>query len=282
LKTRKKKLIFLDSSETRSTSTMPDIPSSQAVNGLEEMTGADMMISPLEAPVASEALIKVHLSKGAQLVQVKRGLDLTSSLGERMNFSLSKMRSIGARQSQCVLLFVGVLTCDAQGNALVNGRDTGRQFMHVQSAIEGWSDRGGVVTFLPRASLISEWCRMRSRRLKKYQGAPERTSYPDSIVLYEDAPLQLVQPVRDARKTLVTLPGIGEERANMLWGAFGERAGDILIWLTHPVSPETRIKGIGDGTIDSIREYLGLDPVYTLGYDLCDILVERMQKKEKE
>lgn len=274
-------MIFLDTSETRSTSTMPEIPNAQLVDNLEELTGADLMVSPFDAPAVSEPLIRAHLSKGAQLVQVKRGRDLASSVGERLNFSLAKMQAIGAKQSQCVLLFTGIMTCDTQGQAIINKQNTGKQFMHVQSAMEGWNDRGGVVTFLHRASLIPEWCRMRSRRLKKYIGEPERISYPLAPTIQEEGFLQIVSPVKDARKTLVTLPGIGQEKANLLWGELGSFT-DILIWLTYPAVETTSIPGIAQGTKDKIREYIGINDVYVLGYEVLPALVESIKKKENK
>lgn len=275
-------MIFLDESETRSNTTMPEIPSAQVVPWLEEMTGADLMVSPLDAPAVSEALIKTHLQQGAQLVQVKRGHDLVSSLGDRLNMSLAKMHSIGAKQPQCVLLWTGIMTCTAQGQATLNKQNTGMTYMAIQAGIEGWNDRGGVSTNLPRNSLIPDWCNMRVKRLKKYKENAHVIAWPPVPTLYEEAELQIIQPVKDARKTLVTLPNLGEERVNTLWAEFDGRAADIIIYLTMPLSKDTRIKGIGQGTIDKIREYLNIDPVYTLGYDLCDELVKNIQEKNRK
>ena len=275
--------IFLDSSETRSTSTMPDIPGAIVIDGLEQMTGADLMLSRLKAPAHTEALIRNHVQNKAQLVQVKRGHDLASSIGQRLNSSLAKMHKVGAIQSQCVLLFIGIITCDAQGQAIINKQNTGQLFLTIQAAMEGWNDRGGVVTFLPRPTLIPEWCRMRLRRLEKYHNNPlyEIWSAEHKIQEVDDL-LQVLVPVDDGRTTLASLPGIGQEKANLLWDMFGN-AAEALCYLTMPASKSgAKVRGIGEKTVDNIREWLGLDPVMTLGMEVNETLLKRVEKKAEE
>lgn len=275
--------IFLDSSETRSTSTMPDIPNATVIDGLEQMTGADLMLSRLKAPAHTEALIRNHIHNKAQLVQVKRGHDLVNSIGQRLNSSLAKMHSVGAMQFQCVLLFTGIMTCDVQEQAIINKQNTGQRFFTIQAAMEGWNDRGGVVTFLPRPSLIPEWCRMRLRRLEKYHNNPLYEIWSKEYKIQEiDDLLQVLVPIEDGRTTLASLPGIGQEKANLLWDMFGNTA-EALCYLTMPGSKKgAKVRGIGEKTVENIREWLGLDEVMALGLEVNETLLKRVEKKAKE
>jgi hypothetical protein len=191
---------------------MQDIPEAVIVENLEEITGADIMLSCSEIPVTTKALIKLHVEQGAILVQRKHGHDLSSSVGERLNMSLAKMQSIGATYPQCRLLFVGFMSVDKQGIATINKRETGMQFFHLQGAISKWIDRGGVYESLPKGSLLHDWCRMKLRHLKEYANYPEKhqLASPPRVERDEDEirnsdPLQLLYPVNDARPS--TMPG---------------------------------------------------------------------------
>lgn len=261
--------IFIDSSEIRPQSTMPEIPGAVMSDYLEEWSGADFMVSPLEIPLTTEPLLRKHIEAGALLVQRKHGLDLVSSMGERLNTSLARMQKLGACQSQCVLLFIGVLTCDSQDQAIIDSRETGQRFWSVQAAISKWHDRGGVYESLSRYTLIPEWCRMKLRHLNQYESAPTKQVFQtESPVQVVHEFLQTLVPVNDGRNTLVTLPGIGPITAELLWDEFGNLS-DILCWLTMPPSKtKQKIKGVGPKTIENVREYLDILPVLWLQPEL--------------
>ena len=270
--------IFVDRSEVRSNTTMPYIQGAIIVDNLEEITGCDFMLSRMAFPATTEELIKMHIQNGALLVQRKHGRDLSSSVGERMNSSLARMREIGATQCQCVLLFIGMLT-EQNGEAIINRQNTKMQFFQVQSAISRWHDRGGVVETLHKASLVEQWCNMKVRHLEEYAEKPEREFFPDNPSVHKmDKVLQVLMPVKDARITLCTFPGIGEKTATLLMDEF-IYLSDAMAWLTFPDTKDSmKIKGIGKKTKEKAREWLGLPDVMVMHVEMNEILQERVNK----
>ena len=261
--------VYIDPSETRESSVLGVIPPDVPVHPLpqlEEWSGADMMVTIQPFPATTEMLFRKHVEAGAFLIQRKTGLDLIHSVGERMNTSLSKMRATGARQAQCVLLFIGVLTCNNERYAIVDGRETHANYWGVAAAVSKWNDRGGVVENLSRPSLIFDWLKMKARNLMEYRDEPVKTVFPSSPQIYtiDDTPLQIPQLVKDGRVTLATLPGVGAVRATAIWEYLGRNAtlADALCLLTNEDSIISKeVKGIGAKTIQNIRAYLGLDEI---------------------
>ena len=175
-------MIVVDSSEVRKGTKMPSIEGAVESPILEELTGADFMISTLNAPPVTETLIQKHVDNGALLVQRKSGLDLSSSIGERLNKSLSKMIKMDTMQAQCILLFIGFMT-EVDGKCHINKQDTRLDFFTVQGAISKWHDRGGVVEFLPKPSLVEQWCKMKIAHLEEYKRKPIKEQYPEKPII---------------------------------------------------------------------------------------------------
>ena len=280
-------MIIVDASELHSNSKLPELPDSTTSNVLEEITGADLMVTLLKAPATNKMLIEKHIQSGALLVQRKHGLDLSSSIGERLNKSLAKMQSVGARQCQCVLLFIGYLTSDDNGRGLINRQDTRHDFFTVQASLSKWHDRGGVVEHLPKASLLQGWLDMKLRHLLEYEQKGEKEFIkPAPVVHAKDEFLQVLVPVNDGRVMLSVLPGIGPKTANILWEYFKGDTAEALCCLTHPQTAHD-IKGIGPKTIENVREYLGLDETMHMTMDLFSdeyidkIVNDRIAKKNR-
>lgn len=254
-------MIIIDSSELRKDSTMPHLEGVTESKDLEARTGADFMVSPMDMPISTDTLLQMHIKNGAILVQRKHGRDLSSSVGERMNSSLSRMLKWGAIRPQCVLMFVGVMTCNRNNNAVINKQQTGRSFWSVLGATQKWVDRGGSFVSLSRASLIEPWCRMRMRQIGEYRKKHTKEIWPaPPEVLAHDAFLQTLQPVYDGRVLLASIPGIGPKAANLLHKEFHGDVAAALCWLSQPhCKGKQKIKGIGPKTFESTRKYLALD-----------------------
>ncbi len=266
-------MIVIDSSEKRAYSKQLENVAI-FVPWLEKLTGADMMISPRELKPAPGNL-PLHLNEGALLIQIKRGLDLPASLGTRLNNSLSKM-FIAPRQAQRVLLFVGFLHVDHDtGNAKIDGRnvalgDRGKvSYMSVVAALTKWNDRGGVYCNLPTAKHFSEWVEYRERHLAEYKNNRTKRVWPDNPILFDkptsNDPLQELRPIKDARITLATLPGIGHKKADDIW-----RAGsmNLITSLIHLTDGTIAVKGIGKKTIENICQWVGLDEDFNITLEL--------------
>jgi ribosomal protein S13 len=261
-------MIIIDPTEGDTDTRLPPLPGAVVWAGLEALTGADLLLSALDAPASTETLIRKHIAAGALLVQRKSGADLVHSLGDRLNSSLARMHEAAPRRAaQHVLLFTGSLSCGADGQALIDGHDTMQKFWPVQAALARWGDRGGCVEVLPSDAMIPTWVEMRLKHLKEY-ATPEggvKLVYPPNEVPMDppavDDPLQLPIAVRDGRVVLAQLRGIGPKLAERIWEYCGQNLGWALTLLTDEGSPEEhKIPGIGPTTIKNIRQQFGLPP----------------------
>jgi hypothetical protein len=235
------------------------------VESLEEMTGADLMLTHLKLPVTPRLLSK-HLESGALLVQIKRGHDLVSSIIDgRLLKSIATMRTLKARPWQCILLFVGMIWMQ-DGKTVINGQPvhlkTTEPYWAIKSALSRWGKRGGIVETVDRVAQIPEWVQMQERILIDMKEDPILKLYSKPDTVFEpDDPLQEVIYINDWRKTLLTLPGIGIKKVDALmeWAGDACTLWEALHFLsTQPLA--VQIPGIGKGTVESIRAWLGLKP----------------------
>lgn len=245
--------VFIDSREDIK------LTGASKVENLEQWSGADLMLSRLTMPCKTRALLDKHIDAGAILVQLKVGEDLAASVGDRLNDSLARMRSVTKRTASHWLLFIGVLGCDKEGSATINGyRSRGSlSFATIDGAIVGWMARGGVYYTLPRIEMLDAWCHAMERRLAAYDAhqyhyAFSQQDMPDDF----DTPLQIPVRVTDARRVLIGFKGLGPETVNKVWKHCGDFKA-ALMFLTDPSSAGV-IEGIGAKTIASIRRQCGL------------------------
>lgn len=257
----------------------PDEPEYEGIEPcphLEEWTGADFMVTPSKLPVSTRTLILAHVQKsGAVLVQVKRGGDLFSSLGPRVNSSLARMRLSGAHKHQCLLLTCGVYVPDAQGEAwlgrlrysaaenkpyIVSQPANDASMKAVYTELRRWGLRGG--SYMPLASesdflpfmcdLEKDLCTLPAIR-EVWPMLPEiHTTDPDD-------PLQELKLVRD--KGLIMLAAlIGPAKAKAALSAWGDLS-TALMWLSNPETFEEHRdmypEGIGPKTVAAVKSALG-------------------------
>ena len=255
--------IYIDPTEARAGSRLPAMQGVVIVDGLEALTGADMMLSVYAAPVGSETLIRKHIAAGALLVQRKSGDDLINSLGAHLNSALDRMWTLTHRPGQCVLLFGGALAADANGMAIIDGRMASRTYMSVLGGLSRWHDRGGVVEQVAADEYIPAWCDMKLAHLKEYS-TPEgevKHFYPDTSLRVVDKsdPMQMLVQVRDGRVTLATLPGIGAKTADDLWTWGDGNLARILDALCTPATLKSpnKPRGIGPATVRAVRAWMG-------------------------
>jgi len=274
-------MIIYDNSETKSTSRTPKIRGSIKVNWLEELTGADICISPLDKLEFTQKNLEKHLYAGAYLVQIKSGEDLTASVGTRMNMSLSKMM-LAPRQGQRILLYIGKLERGYDDECLIDGTPCQApvDYFQLRAAIAKWMDRGGVFEQVVDKKEYRKWVQIKERHSIDNAKEPKKIVFPDPKRAYEpDASvLQQMHVVNDSRQLLVNLPGIGEKTANMLWEEFNGKVGEIICYLTNP--KQRRIKGIGSRTIEKVRDYLGMDEIFSLTLEVLPEVIEKNKKGE--
>jgi hypothetical protein len=256
--------IFLDPTERDTDTRLPPIEGAATVAGLEAWSGADLIISPLDAPL-TPVLLQQHSSAYALFVQRKSGHDLAHSVGPRLNSALCRMWEVAHSQPQRVLLITGTIT-EKDGDAWIDGRSTRMSYAALAGALARWNDRGGVVVHLASDSLIPQWAQMRERQLREYiaPGGEIKWCWPEMPKLTAPEPsdpMQMPVAVRDGRVTLATLPGIGQERAAELWQWGGGDLWRILHALTdyETLKQTNKPRGIGQGTIRSVRAYFHME-----------------------
>jgi len=261
--------IYIAASELSSNSRLSAIPGSKSSTVLEAITGADILITPLKIPCTTEKLIQLHVKAGALLVQRKSGSDLVMSIGERLNTALARMRSVGARQWQCVLLstgyyapkfdnrdamWVGALKSDAtKGKPFIWWYDVPRSYLALQTALRHFAYRGGVYIPLSCDDEIPPWCTRTEEELIAFHSGetsvikqvwPSASSYPPDDPL-PNSLLQEPVLVTDGRVVLSQFKGVGPTIANRVWkivedwkkayyatGEHGEWTPDVFTALT--------------------------------------------------
>lgn len=285
--------IYVDSTELRSSSRLPDIKGMCESTILEAVTGADIMISHLQMPATTETLILNHVRAGALLIQRKSGEDLVRSIGERINVSLAKMRSVGARQYQCILLstgyfapsfgdsdtWVGSLQQTGKGKPYITWRKVKWPYAALDSELRHFTMRGGVYIPLTCDEQIPGWVLAAEKDLVAFSSDSQRVkeiwpsanSYPPDLPL-DDDPLQELRTVTDGRVVLAQFHGIGPAIATATWDTIREFRrkcmpdGDPALWepdlatalvvLTGEKPGTIKVPGFGEGKRRAIREQL--------------------------
>jgi ERCC4-type nuclease len=241
-------VLFVDPTETRSTSRLPQsvIDRAAVLPGLEDKTGADILVSPLSIPAASDTLLRRHTEAGL-LVQRKSGGDLASSITDgRLARSLMKMLEWSPRA-----WLVVCARLDRIGErATLDGRET-LGYSAIIGSLDWWQLRGGYYTTLTDDSALLAWLGGWMDRL--------RTLGENPIKVLVRNPQQSLAEDRQ-RSFLMALPGIGEERAGALLGA----AGSPLSALQRLVNGTSHVPGIGKETREGCREWLSMDDGETL------------------
>ena len=223
------------------------------ISGIEELTGADFVISPLEIPHTSEALIRRHAVKGL-CVQRKDISDLAASLrpdDNRLWNQLLRMRQVSPLPW---LLVIGDLKCNKDGKAILDGRESDWNYSSLQGGLDFWQMRGGFMSWISRDSLMADWCNIWHNRLieKEKAGA----SWMEFGVV-RPVP-QTLYPVPDVQRTLLTFPGIGADRAEAIYkkavemGASKPTLMDVMC-----VIQDEKIDGVGPQTRKKALEHIG-------------------------
>jgi hypothetical protein len=207
---------------------------------LESLTGADVMLTPLTLPITGAALVRKHTDAGAVFIQLKFGRDLPGSLGDRMKESLYRMRGTGAVASQCVLTYVGTLTCGKDGWAAINGRVSRprRKYSAIMTAIWHWVLRGGVYYPVTKEESLPNILAAMDNDVK----VGNVTEFWTERVTtgFTDDPLESLEKIEDWRVPFANISSlIGPARATSLMEAMKAKGatqnlGQALLWTSSP------------------------------------------------
>lgn len=161
---------------------------------LEVLTGADVMISPDGLPIPrDDDIILLHIKRGAKLIQLKFGHDLSQSIEDgRLEEALSRMLACNANPWQSLLLYIGLVGCDITSNKVtINGQLTyGKNPMNwpwLRSNLDYWASRGGNFIFpLPSGNLIPSEFRLQQRHVNYFVKDKQSISWPVSPAFYDE------------------------------------------------------------------------------------------------
>lgn len=289
--------IYLDPSETTPNTRMPQsiIQQSEALPGLEAVTGADFLITThkitpgrgLRCDAQAAEIIAAsnpdsdigelagvlgvsipdvlairsaaHAIHNGVLVQRKSGGDFISSIPD-----LRDIRNRMLRWTWRSWLLVTGDFDTHNGHVVVDGHETGYSPESVNGAIESWRFDGGQVDVLASDSEIGPWINATLNRLRVME---IREDNDGRMRRY-----RRIIPDRDdgrarALAVLATLKGVGETGASKLLDYYGNLAAALEACL-DPTIPKSKHRPggvLGETTVRANRELFGLED----GFAFC-------------
>lgn len=240
--------IFADPSELRLGTRLPAalVEACTPLPQLEARTGADLLISPVRAPVTTDHLLRQHAQAG-MLVQRKSGTDFTASITDgRLFHSLAKM----LEWTELPWLVLTGAIENRNGQAFVDGWAT-LPYMAVIGALDKWQARGGYITWLSSDNDLVAWVGGRLDFLRSIQDQPTKRLYQQRIIEADRV-----------RQVLAMFPGLGPVRVDALLDKMADTGSDVtlvqaLCWLTD-YATDLSGTGIGEGTRRAVRQFCGL------------------------
>lgn len=175
------------------------------------------------------------------IIERKTPSDLLGSIKDGRLFS--QVAAMRDKSKWCYVMVTGALAHTLDGHVITDNRTTGWRFDDVAGALLTVQELGVCVVHCQSDSHYEEAVIRLARRDRKAVKAIEPRTQPHVLT--------------EAEKVLISLPGIGLERAGLLLGEFGSAAYAIA-WLTW-LDTWAEVSGIGDGTKHGVRRALGLN-----------------------
>lgn len=245
--------------------------------GLEEMTGADMVIAQI--PIPPTVNLSLHIKCHSLFVQIKIGYDICSF--DQLHSSIARMQAARIPKGQAILLPIGDYWEDGSGLLRIKGKKaySGIQYRYpvLGTIYDMWAFRGGTVEALPPKSIddLQEWVDRKQASLEKIKNEGARDIYPPSPAFVPKDIWQAVEVVKDWRKFLVCgLDDFGSKKAQAVFDYAIEHTPDKEFGLYHVLclitdedekgKPLHKIPLIGKGTRKQIRGVFGLSDGWNL------------------
>jgi hypothetical protein len=264
-------MIYADPTELRKGSRLPEDVAlvAKPLPHLEDLTGADLLLTVHNYPATSEPLLRKHCESGA-LIQLKRRADLAASISteDRLRREIYKMRQWCERSWLVITGFpfhvngrtvIGEIVkrellkgkmarCTAVGHI-------GMRYEAVDGAVDAWRYYGGYAKFIPDDSLLSGWLQRQTRLLVAIEEGKVSELPPRSVQreLVDSTKLSWLAALFDniGRKT-ATLVYKELERKFGREATLYEAVAYVLSYMA------TEIPGITAPRIASWRETFGL------------------------
>ena len=253
-------MIYYDPSEGRVGTRLPysAIEISHPLIGLEERTGADLMVtaSPLlltDCTRPPGSILWEKIVPSSMLIQRKTGLDLIASvpkLGDtlaRMVAERDRVESDGRLPPQLWLLVIGFYESTIDGYVkLGDGSETDFRWAALVGAMDAWQLRGGMLHlhWTHWEPMVTDWLRHWDEKLPSFIEEREKIIFSDyqHLTRYSDHRLSV----------LMGFPGMGIATASTLLTEF-DSVQRIVEWMANDGKG---VKGIGPKTIEKWRGVL--------------------------
>lgn len=252
------------------------IPLCEFVNGLESLSGADILITASKVP-ATETTLRVHCNKGIS-VQIKHVGDLVSSLQSNDGRLFRQLVRLKTECAYPMLLIIGDLKAkriiDEHGEiknvAVVDGRESGINYFAVIGAIEAWQRRGGFVSWISRDTLMLDWCILQLNNLKKRDETGQwETLYlkhkspeplpPETIPIEFGNPrsVQGIEMMTRIETAMCSIPGLGPERVRAVYKEARKYFDNPNLLDCLRIIQDKKIDGIGKDTRGKVMKFIG-------------------------
>jgi hypothetical protein len=286
--------IYIDSSEAREGTSLPNADSYISVSNLEHYTGGDILVSPwddLPRPLRRDfpphrTILGRHCQSGC-LIQRKSGSDLLGSIN-KLDHILYRM----SQWSKNPWLVYTRIRQTKSGMATVTGsrRKSNWHWKSVSGKLDAWRDNGGSVKSLPTDEDMIDWLESRCRAVDKWQENPEK-------LIGSKIPQQAITVRSEEQNWFNTLrlfpPGVGDKCVARLAVAV-EKTLELppteWIMLQFACSEDSlKVKGWGKSRMISTRNWSGCDGtilhdgrLYELGDMAIADLAVMIEKRENE
>lgn len=257
-------MIVFDATEAKSNTRVPQavLDSSQIIDGLEALTGADVLISPLSSPklpdkltgaIPHRKMLEVH-TKAGMLAQRKDGRDLLSSISD-LDEILARMLEWTGKVAP-VLLPIGLYTRNKNGKVKVGPKSTRWNYSSLLGAMTSWQSRGGRIDWLSDVGALPSWLKMwhdvHLPGLASGTHMVVRRTTAQKLITYD----KWWTP-------LVTLRNIGPEKAKVLAEWLPEHRRTLAHAIVYLCDERNqgldKPPGFGPKTFDAARELFGLE-----------------------
>lgn len=234
-------------------------PMCEFASGVEELTGADFIITVSQVPPQNDVAILTHAKTG-MCVQRKTVPDFAASFQNDDNRLWLQLRRMRGVTDEPWLLLEGDLKGTREDRAVIDGRETELNYYAVVGAISSFQLCGGYVAWLNRDTQIQHWIEIEHGKLsERFEGDGEwrakRVMRPVQKELYL---------VPDVQRTLTTFPGIGGEKAESIYNAAIRLNAEVPDGAKEPTLMDcllalqySKIPGISTGIRNKVMKFVG-------------------------
>lgn len=260
-------IILYDPSESKTNTRLSQtvIDAGRPLNGLEQYTGGDILVSPLSLPIkelgddTSFNLLKHHINSGV-LIQRKTGRDAVGSIP---NYPAILQRML-QWTTRPYLVTIGQYGSNKDGKVIVDGHETEWSWNAYKGALDWWELRGGYYADLSRDGQLLSYLNQWLERLSddSWNGTSE-------YKVVERFPKQVLGKQDWVGIVMGLGIGFGHEKAKYLEENFSG-LGQFLSFFSDEDNLKLvkKVKGIGASQFRKTRALLNLHPRCAIGvYD---------------